>query len=137
MNEMTVDAKKENIPVITAFVEEQLELIDCPMKAQIQISVAIDEVLNNIASYAYGGDTGQVTVRFEIVEEDGKSVHISFIDSGIPYNPLEKEDPDITLSAEEREIGGLGIYMVKKSMDSVEYQYENGHNILTIKKAIS
>lgn len=137
MNEMTVDAKIENIPVITAFVEEQLELIDCPMKAQIQISVAIDEVLNNIASYAYGGDTGQVTVRLEIAEEDRKSVHISFIDTGIPYNPLEREDPDITLSAEKREIGGLGIYMVKKSMDSVEYQYENGHNILTIKKDIS
>ena len=107
------------------------------MKAQIQISVAIDEVLNNIASYAYGGDTGQVTVRLEIAEEDRKSVHISFIDTGIPYNPLEREDPDITLSAEKREIGGLGIYMVKKSMDSVEYQYENGHNILTIKKDIS
>ena len=133
MKEITLLATLENIETVTDFVNEQLETVDCPMKMQIQIDIAIDELFSNIARYAYTPKTGEATVRFEI-NEDGRGVAITFIDSGVPYNPLAKADPDTTLSAEEREIGGLGIYMVKKSMDNVSYEYKDGKNVLTIKK---
>ena len=123
----------ENIEVVTDFVNEQLEALDCPMKAQMQIDIAIDELFGNIAHYAYNPEIGQATVRVEVIE-DPLAVTITFIDNGVPYNPLEKEDPDTSLSAEEREIGGLGIYMVKKSMDDITYEYKDGQNILAIKK---
>ena len=135
MKELTLDATVENISTVTAFVDEELEKIDCPMKAQMQIDIAIDEVFSNIAHYAYQPSVGSATVKIEVIEEP-MSVVITFIDGGTPYNPLEKEDPDITLSAEEREIGGLGIFMVKKSMDSIDYEYKDGQNILRIKKNI-
>ena len=133
MKELNIVATVENIEVVTAFVNEQLEALDCPMKAQIQIDIAIDELFSNIAHYAYNPEVGNATVRVE-VSEDPLAVVITFIDNGIPYDPLAKEDPDITLSAEERKIGGLGIYMVKKSMDDVTYEYKDGQNILAIKK---
>lgn len=135
MKEITVDAVIDNVEEVTRFIDEQLEALDCPMKAQMQIDIAIDELFSNIAYYAYSPTVGKATVRFEVNEEP-LSVTISFLDNGVPYNPLDKEDPDITLSAEEREIGGLGIFMVKKSMDSIDYKYEDGQNILTIKKNI-
>lgn len=130
---LTFDAVVDNIPVVTDFINERLEAVDCPMKAQMQIDVAIDEIFANIANYAYPNGTGSATVKYEAME-DPRGVTITFIDSGIPFNPLEKEDPDTTLPAEEREIGGLGIFMVKKSMDEVLYKFENGQNILTIIK---
>ena len=133
MKELTVEAKIENIEAVTDFVNEQLEALDCPMKAQMQIAIAIDELFGNIAHYAYNPEIGQATVRVEVVEEP-LSVVITFIDNGVPYDPLAKADPDTTLSAEERDIGGLGIYMVKKSMDDVTYEYKDGKNILKIKK---
>ena len=135
MKELTMDATVENIARVTAFVDEQLEAMDCPMKAQIQIDVAIDELFGNIAHYAYRPDVGPATVRVEFLKEP-RAVELTFMDSGIPYDPLEKDDPDISLSIEEREIGGLGIYMVKKSMDAVPYEYKDGHNILRIQKKI-
>ena len=135
MKELTIDATVENIAQVTAFVDEQLEELNCPMKAQMQIDVAIDELFGNIAHYAYNPDVGSAIVRVE-VKQDPLSVIITFIDNGVQYDPLAKEDPDITLSAEEREIGGLGIYMVKKSMDEIAYEYKDGQNILTIKKQI-
>lgn len=133
MKELTVDAAVENIEVVTDFVNEELEKLDCPLKARRQIDVAIDELFGNIARYAYSPDVGKATVRFS-VEEDPLEVTITFIDNGIPFNPLEKSNPDTHLSAEERPIGGLGIFLVKKSMDLVEYEYKNGQNILKIKK---
>ena len=135
MKELTINATVENIPEVTAFVEEQLEALDCPIKAQMQIAIAIDELFSNIAKYAYNPDVGPATVRVEVAE-DPMAVIITFIDNGVPYDPLATQDPDITLSAEERDIGGLGIYMVKKSMDEVTYEYKDGQNILTIKKKI-
>jgi anti-sigma regulatory factor (Ser/Thr protein kinase) len=135
MKELTVDAAVENIEVVTDFVNEELEKLDCPLKARRQIDVAIDELFGNIARYAYSPDVGKATVRFS-VEEDPLEVTITFIDNGIPFNPLEKSNPDTHLSAEERPIGGLGIFLVKKSMDLVEYEYKNGQNILKIKKNI-
>ena len=135
MKELTVEAAVENIEVVTDFVNEELEKLDCPVKARRQIDVAIDELFGNIARYAYSPDVGKATVRFS-VEEDPLEVTITFIDNGIPFNPLEKSNPDTHLSAEERPIGGLGIFLVKKSMDLVEYEYKNGQNILKIKKKI-
>lgn len=135
MKELTVDAVIENIPAVTAFVEEQLEQYNCPMKAQMQIDIAIDELFSNIAQYAYTPKTGKATVRMEVTENP-MAVIISFIDNGIPYDPLAKADPNVSLPADERQIGGLGIFMVKKSMDEINYEYKNGQNILTIKKHI-
>ena len=133
MKELTIAATVENIGTVTDFVNEHLESYDCPMKAQMQIDIAIDELFGNIAHYAYNPETGDATVRVEVVE-DPLSVIITFIDNGMPYDPLAQSDPDITLSAEEREIGGLGIYMVKKTMDDITYEHKDGQNILKIKK---
>ena len=135
MKEMTVHATVENIPAVTEFVERQLEELNCSESAQMQINIAIDELFSNIAKYAYDTEEGYATVRVE-VQEDPVAVVITFIDEGVPYDPLDQEDPDITLSAEEREIGGLGIYMVKKCMDEISYEYNDGRNILRIKKKI-
>ncbi len=135
MKEITLAATVENIETVTEFVNAQLELIDCPIKVQMQIDIAIDELFGNIAHYAYNTEVGNATVRVEISEAP-LAVIITFIDNGVPYDPLGKDDPDITLSAEEREIGGLGIYMVKKSMDEITYEYKDGQNILKIKKNI-
>lgn len=133
MQEKTLDATIENIDVITDFINEQLELSGCPLKAQTQIDVAIDEIFSNIARYAYQSKVGQATVRIEMFE-DPKSVAITFIDSGIPFNPLEMKDPDTSAKAEVREVGGLGVYIVKKSMDKVSYENKDGKNILRIQK---
>ena len=135
MKELTIAATIENIEAVTDFVNEQLEAFDCPMKAVMQIDIAIDELFGNIAQYAYNPQIGQATVRVEVVEEP-LSVTVTFIDNGTPYDPLAKADPDTSLSAEERDIGGLGIYMVKKSMDEISYEYQDGKNILKIKKNI-
>ncbi|MDE7031229.1 MAG: ATP-binding protein [Lachnospiraceae bacterium] len=135
MNELTIDATVENIVQVTSFVEEKLEALGCPMKAQMQISVAIDELFGNIAHYAYNPEVGPATVRVEVIRSP-LAVVITFIDNGVQYDPLAKEDPDTALSAEEREIGGLGIYMVKKSMDEITYEYREGQNILRIRKNI-
>ena len=135
MKELTIAATVENIEVVTDFVNQQLELLECPMKAQMQIDIAIDELFSNIAHYSYNPEIGQATVRIEVMENP-LAVSITFIDNGVPYDPLSKEDPDLTLSAEERQIGGLGIYMVKKSMDEITYEYKDGQNILSIKKCI-
>ena len=136
MKELTIEAKIENIEAVTDFVNEQLEALDCPIKAQMQIAIAIDELFGNIAHYAYNPEIGKATVRVEVIE-DPLAVTITFIDNGVPYDPLAKADPDTTLSAEERDIGGLGIYMVKKSMDDITYEYKDGQNILKIKKKLS
>ena len=135
MKELTIAATIENIETVTDFVNEQLEAYDCPMKAQMQIDIAIDELFGNIAHYAYNPEIGSATVRVEVIE-DPLSVVITFIDNGIPYDPLKKEDPNKTLSEDEREIGGLGIFMVKKTMDDIIYEYKDGQNRLTIVKKI-
>ena len=117
------------------FVNARLEAVDCPPKAQMQMELAVEEIFVNIAHYAYAPSKGNATVRVEISEQP-LIVTITFIDQGIPYDPLKKDDPDVTLSSEERAIGGLGIFMTKKVMDDVSYEYKNGQNILTLKKAL-
>ena len=135
MVERVFPATLDQLEPVQAFVAEQLEQYDCPMKVQFQLDVAVEEIFVNIAHYAYPEHNGQATVRC-CVGGDPLQVTIQFLDNGKPFNPLKKPDADITLSAEERAIGGLGILMVKKSMDAVDYAYEDGKNILTIKKNI-
>ena len=133
--ELTVEAKDENLAQVLSFVDEQLEALNCPMKTQMQIDVAVEEIFVNIAHYAYAPETGKATIRFRTDTVTG-GVEITFIDRGVPFDPLAKPDPDVTLSAEERQIGGLGIYMVKKSMDEVRYECRNGQNVLTLIKIL-
>ena len=131
--ELRIPAVVEKLPELLAFIEQQLEEVGCPLKTQMEIAVAAEEVFVNIASYAYAPGTGAVTVRIEI-SDDPAAATITFSDSGIPFDPLKKVDPDVTLPAEEREIGGLGIFMTRKIMDDVTYTYRDGQNILTLKK---
>ena len=135
MKEIIVDAVIDQVPVVTEFLDGELEKMDCSMKAQIQIDVAIDEIFSNIAFYAYEGQEGKKDVRIGIEAlKEGKGAAITFIDRGMHYDPLKKEDPDVTLSAEKRGIGGLGIFMVKKTMNEVIYEYKDGENRLTLIK---
>ena len=135
MKELDIEATLENLDKVMAFVDEELEAVGCSMKAQMQIDIAVEEVYVNIAHYAYNPEVGGVTIRVQI-EEEPLAVILTFIDKGKPYDPLAKEDPDVTLAAEDRQIGGLGIFMVKKSMDNVSYEYNEGRNILTLKKKL-
>lgn len=127
--ELTVDAVIDNVPTVTDFVNEQLEAADCPPKLQIQMDIAIDEVFSNIAFYAYAPGKGSATVRLRI---DEAAVTLTFSDSGKPFDPLAKEDPDVTLDAQSRKIGGLGIFMVKKLASDVRYAFLDGRNVLTV-----
>ena len=135
IEKLEIEADVKNLDEVLAFVDERLEKYDCPPKVQMQIDVAVEELFVNIAHYAYNPNKGSAVISIEI-QEDPLAVMITFADGGVPYNPLEKPDPDVTLPAEKRQIGGLGIYMVKKSMDGVFYEYKDGKNILTIKKAM-
>ena len=135
VKELTLEAKVANLQQVLDFVDENLKSMRCPMKILMQIDVAVEEIFVNVASYAYAPDTGSVTIRMDL-QENPRSVVITFIDSGVPYNPLAKEDPDVSLSAEERSIGGLGIFMVKKTMDDMVYHYIDGQNVLKIRKKL-
>lgn len=135
MSEMKIEALTENLPEVLAFVDRALEDRGCPAKAQMQIDLAVEELFVNIAQYAYHPQVGSATVKVAILEQP-LSVVITLIDQGRPYDPLAADEPDITLSAEDRQVGGLGIYMVKKSMDEIGYEYKDGQNILTIKKKL-
>ena len=134
MRELTLGAKTENLNQVLDFVNGLLEEKNCPMDLMFELDIAVEELFVNIAHYAYAPDVGEATIQ---VSFEGKKVIITFMDSGITYNPWAKKDPDITLSLEERQIGGLGIYMVKNSMDEVDYVYKDGKNIVTIKKNFS
>lgn len=136
MKSITVEAKIENVDKVTEFVNEVLEEKECPLKVQMQLDVAIDEIFGNIAYYAYGKGRGNATIQIEM-EDNPPKITLTFIDQGIPYNPLESKDPDITLDIEDREIGGLGIFLVKKTMDELSYEYADGQNILTMKKELA
>ena len=136
MKSITVEAKIENVDKVTEFVNEVLEEKECPLKVQMQLDVAIDEIFGNIAYYAYGKGSGNARIQIEM-EDNPPKITLTFIDQGIPYNPLESKDPDITLDIEDREIGGLGIFLVKKTMDELSYEYVDGQNILTMKKELA
>ena len=135
MTNKTFPAKTESLNDVLGFVEESLEVFECPMKTQMALSVAIEEVFVNVAHYAYPESEGDMTLHISF-DEESRNITFRMTDKGVPFDPLKKPDPDITLSAEEREIGGLGIFIAKKTMDSLSYSYENGENILTMIKKI-
>lgn len=140
VREIEVDALKDNLNTVTQCVESTLESADCPMKLQMQILLAVEEIFVNIANYAYEPGTGKAQMRIDVVDQDeqggpqGKTVTITFKDQGMKYNPLAKEDPDVTLPAVKRKVGGLGVFLVKNIMDDVQYEYVNNSNILTMIK---
>ena len=131
-NSIIVDADAENLGEVTGFVNSFLEKAGCPAKAVMQIDIAVEEIFVNIANYAYAPGRGRAEIGVGIRGE--RTAEITFSDSGIPYDPLKKEDPDVTLPAGERQIGGLGIFMTKRIMDETEYEYRDGKNILTLRK---
>ena len=135
MEELDITAAKENLPQVLGFVGSQLDEVKCADKVRMQIEIAVEEVFVNIASYAYDPEAGSATIRVEI-SGDPLTVTMSFIDCGKPYNPLSKADPDLRRCISERKKGGLGIFMTKKSMDEIAYEYKDGKNILTLKKNI-
>jgi len=135
-NEIEIEATDQNLPLVQDFVGKRLLSARCTEKERMQIEVSVEEIFVNIAHYAYGPETGKATVRVEVTD-DPVEVSVTFIDRGVPYDPLAKKDPDITLSAEQREIGGLGIFMTKKIMDNIVYEYKNGSNILKLVKHIA
>ena len=135
MTSKTFPARTDALADVLGFVEEMLESFDCPMKTQIALTVAIEEVFVNVARYAYGDGEGDVTLDIGY-DEGSRSITFCMTDSGVPFDPLQKPDPDITLSAAERELGGLGIFIVRKTMDTVTYAYENGRNKLTMSKTM-
>ncbi len=134
-DELNVEASVDQLQKVIDFVNSHLALVSCPPKAQMQMELAVEEIFVNIAHYAYAPGVGNATVRVE-VSGDPVTVTIRFMDRGIPYDPLKKEDPDVKLSAQERKIGGLGIFMTKKIMDDISYEYKDGQNILTLKKQL-
>ncbi len=133
MPKITLPAAIENIEHALDFVNDILDSVDCPMKARTQLNIALDELMSNVALYAYASGKGDVTVSLDILDDPKRAV-LTLTDEGVPYDPLQKEDPDVTLSAEERGIGGLGIFIVKRSMDKMTYAYQNGKNIVSIVK---
>ena len=133
MEELNIVAKDENLDLVLNTIKKYLEDYNTPQKLVIPVMVAVEEIYINIAHYAYGDGQGMARVEMEI-SPDPKRIVVTFRDKGVPYNPLEKEDPDITLGAAERPIGGLGIFMTKEMMDEMSYKYEDGENVLTIIK---
>ena len=135
MTSKTFPAKTEFLDDVLGFVDQTLDSFECPMKIQTAICVAIEEVFVNVAHYAYGDGEGDMTLEIGFNDES-REITFKMVDKGVPFDPLNKPDPDITLPAEDREIGGLGIFITKKTMDSLSYSYENGENILTMIKKI-
>lgn len=134
MEQLTIEATVDNLPRVIEFIIGSLEELNCKPKILLQMELVIEELFVNVAHYAYRPDVGECIVQKQIETSPSRSITITLIDSGIPYNPLEHEDPDTSLGVEEREIGGLGIFLVKKNVDEISYVYKDGQNILRLKK---
>lgn len=133
--ELQIEANVERLQEVLDFIDGCIEDLGCPPKVGMQIDIAAEEIFVNIASYAYAPVSGTATVRVEVSGEP-LVVTLTFMDGGKPFDPTKAQDPNVALSAEEREIGGLGIFMTKKIMDDVSYEYRDGKNILTLKKGL-
>lgn len=132
MLNVTLKAQTDELDKLMALLETQLEAVDCPMRVIMQFQVAAEEAFVNVAHYAYDSGDGKVEVSFDVQEH---AASLTLADSGKPYNPLVRMDPDITMNAEDRPIGGLGVYLIRKNMDDVTYAYRDGKNVLTMVKA--
>lgn len=135
MSEITVLAIIEKLDTVMQFVDHHLETANCSQMVIGQVELAVEEIYTNIANYAYHPEHGTAKIHCEVKGEPLQII-IGFSDEGKPYNPLERKTPDMTAGVEEREIGGLGIFLVRKMMDEVEYQFVDGKNILTIRKNV-
>ena len=135
MDNLQIAANESNLYAVNDFIDAKLDEVECLPQTRMQIELAVEEIFVNIARYAYRPDEGPVTIQVT-VEDAPIRVILTFIDKGKPFDPLSKKDADVTLPPEEREIGGLGIFLVKKTMDSVKYEYRNGQNILTVVKNV-
>jgi anti-sigma regulatory factor (Ser/Thr protein kinase) len=135
MNKIVVPAKIENLQKVLNFINQELESVEYNKTLLLQLELSIEEAYVNIVNYAYELEDGDVLISCSI-DKNPTKVTIQFIDSGIPYNPLDNEDPDTLSKIEDKEIGGLGIFLIKKNVDFVEYEYQGGKNILTLKKAL-
>lgn len=135
LKEIRVKADMANLDTVLGFLEEELELAECPMKLAMKIVVCVEELYVNIVSYAYDGAEGECTIGLERDDKQPDKIRIIISDSGKYFNPLNKEDPDITLTADERDMGGLGIFMVKNIMDAISYERNNGNNIIIMEKS--
>lgn len=135
MDILTIKAARENLGKVFSFVNQHLETAGCSRKLVRKVDLAVEEIFINIASYAYAPDTGNVTISCTL-QEAPLQITLVFEDTGKPYNPLIRESPDVTLPAKERGIGGLGVFLVKKVMDTVSYCFQDGKNILTITKSL-
>lgn len=136
MRELKIEATIENLSKVFTFLQESLEQCDAPPKVKRQIKLCVEEIYMNITHYAYNPRTGMAKIGVELKDSNNEQerIVISFSDEGKPYDPLAKQDPDLELSLDDRPIGGLGIYLVKTTMDSVAYEHKDGQNVLTIEK---
>ena len=133
MAEITVAADLDSLNDVLAFVDGEMERAGCSMKLMTQVDMAVEETFVNIARYAYHPEAGEASVRCE-AGGDPFQIVVGFADRGRPFNPLDREDPDVTLDAEARQLGDLCILMAKKLMDDIQYEYRDGKNILTLRK---
>ncbi len=135
MNELTIEAKTENLHTVFDFIVPRMEEIGCDKKMIRSCKLCVEEIFLNIANYAYNPEVGNVKMTIDICG-DPKPVKVifSFADSGTPYDPLSNDDPDIDADIDERRIGGLGIFLVKTKMDDVSYEFKDGQNILRLVK---
>lgn len=133
MATLTVPAKKEYINQLLDLLHQQLDRVSCPLKISLELELAVEEAFVNIATHAYVKEGGTATFDCE-VEPDAGLVILRFTDQGLPFNPLGKKDPDTALSADQRPIGGLGIFLIKKTMDKCAYTYHQGANVFTLTK---
>ena len=131
--ELVLEATVENLDVANAFIEEMLAPVECSPQKRFQLDLVVEEIFVNIANYAYGDETGQVVLRVSLQQTPPK-MKLVFMDEGVAYDPLAKDEPDVTLPMEERDIGGLGIFLVKKNVEDIHYERKDGKNILTIYK---
>lgn len=135
-NELVIEAKVEKLQQVKKFVVSQLEETDFKMKTKMHLELAVEEIFTNISIYAFKTGVGEVTIKTSL-SDDETELTVTFEDGGIEYNPLKHKDPDVTLPGSERKIGGLGIFMTKKVTDEIAYKYEDGKNILQIKKNLT
>ena len=135
MKELAIEAVVENLGTVMEFINETLSEKNCSMKTMMQLELVVEELFINIAHYAYEGNHRPATIRIELEDHPSAAV-FTFMDSGVPYNPLERSDPDLAQKLEDREIGGLGIFLVKKNVDELRYEYRDGKNVLQFKKLL-
>lgn len=135
MKTIIVPAIRESLEEVSNIFNEEMLRNQCPMKQRIEFSIALEELFINIVHYAYGASGGDVRVSYEIkIKGNAKVLMVELADKGIAYNPLQKEEPDLTLSADERQIGGLGIFMAKKFLSSLIYRRKTEENCLLLTK---